>query len=211
MDIHTHDSIEKSVIEAKSDLNFEEVCLLEIKLRGGDRMLFGSFYRSPSPTDISEENNNNLNKLLMNLSNKYYRHKCFVGDFNFKDINWETWTTFHNEESKETKFIEVVFCFSTISRIHVNEATMHHPLLTLFLKDEDMQVSEVERQSPLGKSDHDVIIFKLLCYLDYTKSKGRYAYEKGDYEATRKEVAQTGRKNLSHQQMTTTSKDSGGL
>ena len=45
MAIYTHDSIEKSVIEVKSDIIFEEVCLLEIKFRGGDRMLFGSFYR----------------------------------------------------------------------------------------------------------------------------------------------------------------------
>ena len=127
MAIYTHYSIEKSVIEIKPEIKFEEVCLLEIKLRGGDTMLFGSFYRSPTRTDTSEENNTNLNKLLMNLSGKSYSHKCFVGDLNCKDINWESWTTFHNEESKETKFIEMVFCFSIIIKIPVSEETIHRP------------------------------------------------------------------------------------
>ena len=68
---------------------------------------------------------------------------------------------------------------------------MHYPLLTLFFTDEGMQISEVEHQSPLGKGDHNVITFKFHYYLDYSKPKDRYAYEKGDYEATRKEVADT--------------------
>ena len=162
MTIYTHYSIEKSVIEIKPEIKFEEVCLLEIKLRGGDTMLFGSFYRSPTRTDTSEENNTNLNKLLMNLSGKSYIRKCFVGDLNFKDINWESWTTFHNEESKETKFIEAVrdgFPFQhnhQNSRIRGNDTPS---LIDLIFTDEAMQVPDVEQQSLLGKSDHNLIIF----------------------------------------------------
>ena len=54
-----------------------------------------------------------------------------------------------------------------------------------------MQVSDVEHQSPLGKSDHNLIIFKFHCYLEYTKPKDRYAYEKGDYDAMRNELSDT--------------------
>ena len=36
-----------------------------------------------------------------------------------------------------------------------------------------------------------MITFKCHCYLDYTKPKDRYAYEKGGYDATRKEVTDT--------------------
>ena len=36
-----------------------------------------------------------------------------------------------------------------------------------------------------------MITFKFHCYLDDTKPKDRYAYEQGDYETMRKEVADT--------------------
>ena len=71
-------------------------------------MLFGSFYRSPTPTITSDVNNENLNKLLTLAFSKGYSHQCLVGDFNFKDINWVSWTTSRNDESKEFKFIETV-------------------------------------------------------------------------------------------------------
>ena len=44
---------------------------------------------------------------------------------------------------------------------------------------------------PLGKSDHNLIIFKFHCYLDYTKPKDRYAYGKGYYDAMRNELSDT--------------------
>ena len=48
MAVYTHISLEKSVIEIKHDVGFEEVFLLEVRLLGGDVMLFGSFNRSPT-------------------------------------------------------------------------------------------------------------------------------------------------------------------
>ena len=35
-------------IHIKPNLSFQEACLLEMRLRGGDLMLFGCIYRSPS-------------------------------------------------------------------------------------------------------------------------------------------------------------------
>ena len=58
-----------------------------------------------TPSNTSDRNNENLNRLLARISKKKYSHKCIVGDYNFKDINWLTWTTIHNEESKEAKFM----------------------------------------------------------------------------------------------------------
>ena len=100
--------------------------MLEIRLRGGDLMIFGCFYRNPTPSNTSDRNYENLNRLLACISKKKYSHKCFVGDYNFKDINWLTWTTIHNEESKEAKFIESIRdCYFTniINRTHEDEVT----------------------------------------------------------------------------------------
>ena len=68
MIVYTHTSLDKSVIQINPDTSFGEVCLLEIKLRGGDIMLFGSFYRSPTLTDTSDKNNENLNNHKTNQS-----------------------------------------------------------------------------------------------------------------------------------------------
>ena len=68
--IFTHTSIEKSSIQIQPELAFEEACLLEIKLRGGDTLLFARFYRSLTPTEKSDDNNTKLNNLLRSISRK---------------------------------------------------------------------------------------------------------------------------------------------
>ena len=56
MAVYTHLSIDKSIIDIKPGIQFEELCLLELKLRGCDTLLFGSFYRSPTKTTTSDAN-----------------------------------------------------------------------------------------------------------------------------------------------------------
>ena len=58
--MYTHDAINKSVLQIKPDLGYTEACLLEVRLRGGDVLLFGCFYRSPTQSSTSEKNNENL-------------------------------------------------------------------------------------------------------------------------------------------------------
>ena len=186
--VFTHSFIEKSVIQIKSDLNFCECCLVEIKLKGGDLMLFGCFYRSPTLTDSSLYNAEQLNKILSLISRKKYSHTCLVGDFNFPDINWESWTTPHNEDSKEFKFIETLRdCFLHQHNLQNSRRRGNDEpsLVDLVLTDERMHISEILHQSPLGKSDHNVLTFDFNCYLDYKKQEERYNYPKADYQGMR--------------------------
>ena len=78
---YIHFSIDNCVTIINLDIKFSEVCLLEFRLCGGGNLLFGCFYRSPTTTSTSEKNNANSNNLL-----KHYL-ECFVGDFNFRNIN----------------------------------------------------------------------------------------------------------------------------
>ena len=104
--IYSKDALEKSAIQIDSDSSFEEVCLIEVRLRGGDILLFGCVYRSPTSSEYSEQNNDKLNSLLMSVANKKYTHKCIVGNFNFGHINWTSWSTPRSENSAEAKFVE---------------------------------------------------------------------------------------------------------
>ena len=106
--IYTHNSLDKSAIQIKVSNSFEEACLMEVRLRNGDTLLFGCMYRSPTQTSYSDGNNDNLNQLLQELCAKSYTHICVVGDFNYRDIIWKNWTTQHGENSKEFKFIETI-------------------------------------------------------------------------------------------------------
>ena len=48
--VYVHNSLVKSVQQIRPKINFEESCLLQVKLRGSDMMLFGCIYRSPTPS-----------------------------------------------------------------------------------------------------------------------------------------------------------------
>ena len=97
--IYSHSPLGNSINQIDLDLSFEEVCMLEVHLREGDVLLLGSYYRTPTQTPTSDGNNEKLNRLLRTISKKNYSQRCIVDDFNFRDINWLSWTTTHNEES----------------------------------------------------------------------------------------------------------------
>ena len=161
--VYTHNSIEKSAIQIKVEARFEKVCLLEIRLRGGDNMIFGCFYRSPTPSEKSKENNDNLNNLLRYISRIKYSHTCLLGDFNYRDINWSACVTPHNEDGKEAKFIETIrdcFLHQYIIEPTRRRGNDEASTIDLVLTDEAMQVSDIVHHAPLGKSDHSVITFK---------------------------------------------------
>ena len=50
--------------EIPPDFKFSEICSLKIRLCEGNNLLFGCFYRRPTPTSRLEENNDSLNNLL---------------------------------------------------------------------------------------------------------------------------------------------------
>ena len=167
--ILVHSSISHLAIQVAPVVQFEEACLLEIKLEGSDVMLFGCIYRSPTQTSGSDENNNNLNALVHRLSdNKRYSHVCFTGDFNFH-INWHQWSTPFSSRSKEELFLETLrnsFLYQHVLEPTRRRGTNKPSTLDLVLTSEENQVSDLTYHAPLGKSDHSVLSFNFNCYLN---------------------------------------------
>lgn len=186
--LYTHSSIDRSVIQVKTEIACDEVCMLELRLRGGDTLLLGCCYRSPTKTSTSAENNINLNKFLKWMADRKHSHKCLMGDFNYKNVNWVTWSTSEGENSKEAQFLETLrdsFFHQQVEKPTRQRGNDEPSLLDLVLTNEAMQVSNICHLSPLGKSDHDVLVFDYHGYLDHTKPKDNFAYERADYDAMR--------------------------
>ena len=125
--------------------SFEEACSIEVRLRGGDVLLFCCCYRSPTPTGSSDGNNECLNQLFRTISKKNYTHRCIVRDFNFRSINWSSITTHSGENSAEVSFIEAVR--DSFLHQHVDETTRSRgndttSLIDMIFSDEEMQVSK---------------------------------------------------------------------
>ena len=184
--ILAHNSIKHLIVKI-SPVEFDEACIIEVRLADRDLLAFACLYRSPTRTRSSDKNNAMLNLLIKTISkDKKYSHKCFIGDFNFPTINWENWTTPHIEESKEEKFLEAIRDSFLLQ--HVDEPTRCRgsddpSLIDLIFTSEENQIRDLQYLSPLGKSDHNVLTFTFACYTERKVNSKRYVFEEGDYTA----------------------------
>ena len=193
--ILSHTSIQHLVINVKSPTDFNEACIIEVRLSGSDLLVFACLYRSPTNNESSTENNENLNSLIKTISStKKYSHRCFVGDFNFPTINWQNWTTSHMERSKEELFIDVLR--DSFLHQHVNEPTRcrgtNDPsTIDLILTDEENQITNLQYLSPLGKSDHCTLSFNFKCYTDRKTTLKKYVFAAADFASMKNHLITT--------------------
>ena len=157
-----------------------------------DSIVSCRLHRSLSPTSTSEKSNANLINLKC-LYGKKYSHQCFIGNFNFTNINWFTWIKQPNEEKKRAQFIETIRnCYICLHLLEPtrsrSRSTNNSSLIDLVLINEVMLVSDIEYHAPLSKSGHCVITFKYHCRLDCSQPKGRFVYHETDFDWMRRKL-----------------------
>ena len=163
--IYIHNSI--PAIEYKMENTHQESVWVEAKINKKDSLLIGCIYNSPSSDN---KNHEDLRKLIMQASNQGFSHVLIMGDFNYRNINWETKNTNRgNENSEDYKFIETMrdsFLTQHIIKPTRARGTNKPSTLDLVMTNEEGMIQEIEYLSPLGKSDHTVLQFKPQCYLE---------------------------------------------
>ncbi len=113
-----------------------------------------------------------------------------VGDFNLLHINWKNWSTGSGSPSSLSfQFIE---CLSMLGDCYFNQhifkATRgrghnNRRLLDLIITPNDTTIDNLEFCSPLGKSDHSVLQFSIVCEFTLTPhTKERTYFDKADYD-----------------------------
>lgn len=168
--VYTHNSLKVNEVKIISD--YKEFISLKIKLYGNEYLNVVSVYRSPSST---YENNINLIKDMDKILDTQASHQLMLGDFNLKDIDWPNSTSPHNENHISTQFLRK--CQDMFLYQHLTKPTRYRvdntpSLVDLIFTNEEGMIQNISYQAPLwsktAESDHLVIVFDFICYLEST-------------------------------------------
>lgn len=185
------DNVSMKVPTGINTQGFKEVVFIEISLKSDKQKLcIGAIYRSPNS---DEGNVNALIRLIEYLGEKE-KHCLLIGDFNFATINWSNNPAIYMAEKRlDRKFHEAVQ--DNLMTQHVNQHTRlrhgQNPTLDdLVLSSDDELIEKIEYLSPLGKSDHVVLIVKLNVVPREVIQDNipRLVLARGDYEGIREEL-----------------------
>ena len=193
--LYVHESLK--VEEIKLATKFQENIFVQIHTNNHDKLLLGLVYRSPS--DNSDTSNFNLRNIVNEAASMNPTHFLLMGDFNYPQINWDTMTT-RNEGSEEQKFIDCLqdnYLFQCVSKPTRWRGTDDPHILDLIITNNLDCIEGLEYNSPLGKSDHCVILFEVVCQtLVISNTKERKCYKKAQYSEIKKSLLEVDWKNF---------------
>ena len=167
--INWEDVVWQSIQEIKFKLNLIQLTpnlkniIISISIRTQNNNLFDIHlvYRSPNSPN---SNNLELLNIFENISSNSQNSTIIIGDFNLKQINWETLnvpTRSDNQDCKfEERFIDKVL--DSFYTQHVHEPTRYRDgqqsnILDLVFTDPDLTVYSIDHLPPLGRSDHCIL------------------------------------------------------
>ena len=175
------------------DTKFVEYVQTGISINQNSKLLLSCIYRSPNATDpiVLEEIKHLLTtKKIQNVNFDFMIH---MGDFNFKDIDWELQVSTSNLNQLSVKFLQIIEDSYLIQ--HIIEPTRLRDgnapsTLDLIFTNEVELVEDITHNAPLGKSDHETIEFELITVgnLQTKEIKPKLNYNKGDYVTIREKL-----------------------
>jgi len=171
-------------VEVNIGSDFEESIWLDVSLAGKDHLICGCIYRSPHSTPA---NSDLLNELIRKVGDMRYSHVMILGDFNYPGVDWV------NHISCQQTELFLASCDDAFLHQHILEPTrgrsgQNSNLLDLAFSNEENMVTNIEYQSPLGKSDHACIVLDFICKKKSNGSKKKiYLYNRANYDAINEE------------------------
>lgn len=180
---------------------FSPLVYCKISSKGNDSFIRGTVYRSPNS---SHDENEQLLKQINQVSQLATKQMCkllLVGDFNFREINWENESCGGTDENKARKFLNCIQknYLSQFVRFPTHKRADQNPtLIDLVIANDPDFVLDLQHHAPFGASHHEVLTF----VLDYIVSSNdlkpteKHLLDKGDYVSMRKEVGEVDWDNL---------------
>ena len=104
--MYIRESLNCSLIEAHKIIDNNnaptEVISAELRLDHNERMILSTIYRSPNS---DKQENNNINNFFRNIGKLKHQHQLILGDYNRKDIKWDTVSSSSDDDNK---FIDAI-------------------------------------------------------------------------------------------------------
>ena len=184
--IYVNEKLEREEITLNTQ--YQDQIWIEIKLKGKDKLLCGSIYRSPTKEkDRTISTTLKMCDILNEVSQRNPSHLLICGDFNYPEIDWV------NEHVNEftpiiSPFIDVIQeanLYQHITRPTRYRHNQEPSLLDLIFTNEEGMLSELIHKPGLGDSDHECLYFHLNCYASMNERPKGKNYRKGDYATIR--------------------------
>lgn len=172
--------------------DFTENVFVKISINSNTILLVGCIYRSPN----SEESNNDALLALLDEANRIKcSHLIILGDFNYKEVNWElrsVQTRANHPASKILDKVNDLFLDQVITEPTRYRYGEQENLLDWVLTDSKDCIENLSIGSPLGaKGDHCIIKFGIKIIRKEVFIKDRRNLYKGDYDALRQIISVT--------------------
>ena len=157
--------------------------LVKIRFDSNRILNIGAVYRSPTST---ADNDQNLLNLINKLSKSNGEELLIIGDFNYRNINWNTNTLGMNNTASEENFLNCIR--SNLLTQHITSPTRARgsdtpSLLDLVISNYNF-IENIHNLSPIGKSDHSVL--HIVCDFNFEYiPRPRLNFNKGDYDGLR--------------------------
>ncbi|MEW8545341.1 MAG: reverse transcriptase family protein, partial [Candidatus Thiodiazotropha sp.] len=195
--IYIRETIRSDLNLTLTNFDFNESVWVNLYLQNDQSLLIGGIYRSPNS---SLENTLKMLDLLYVACGNNPTLKVIVGDFNFPEIDWLSWTTVKSETHYSFKFLECL-------RDNYLEQLVQSPtrwrdlqpgsLLDLILTDCEEYILNLETTNHLGNSDHLSLEFLIDCTSE--KNVGELEkrnFYRGDYILANRKIADIHWENL---------------
>ena len=134
----------------------EEVLVVNLTDKENEKITVALLYRSPSSTNA---NNTKMNKVISEIVKLKSKSIVIVGDFNHKEIDWDT---LEGQGDEQDNFLDCIVENNLWQHVHENtrfRGTNKPSKLDLVFSNEEYTVEDMVLESGLGKSDHAVIRF----------------------------------------------------
>ena len=180
--IYVREDIKADYCYTLSNNDFKESVWCEIRLNSKDRLLIGGIYKSPNCNSVNHELLNGLIKQAVELK---YTSTVILGDFNFPEIDWSTWTVSKSETHPAFHFVECIrdnFLYQHTDSYTRFREGQDPSCLDLVLSDKEEVIEDLKIGDKLGTSDHASITFDIVC--DIQRSEPQYErpnFYKADY------------------------------
>ena len=153
-------------------------------------LLIGVCYRSPQS---SKENNMKLLSVMDKAVTQsgYYRI-LIMGDFNFKDIDYNNYSVNAGDSSEAFKFFnktQDLYLIQNVTEATRKRSGTQESTVDYIFTDEQNLVDNLQYLTPLGKSDHTCLVWNYIVSVQEKMSKQKKLnYWKSNYEMINAEI-----------------------